>query len=49
MSGSQGARSLFSSRLLALQALRRAVEIDCCKRLRRIDAMIEKEMEGETK
>jgi len=47
--GSQNARSLFSTKLLALQALRRAVELECCKILRRIDVMIEKEMEGETK
>lgn len=46
MSGSQGSRALFSTKLLALQALRRAVEIDCCKRLRRIDVMIE-EAKGE--
>lgn len=47
MSGSQGSRALFSTKLLALQALRRAVEIDCCKRLRRIDAMIEEETKGD--
>lgn len=41
--GSQNARRLFSTKLLALQALRRAVELECCRRLRSIDRMIEEE------
>jgi hypothetical protein len=40
---SQGARELYSSRLLALKALRHQVEEECAKRLRRIDAQIENE------
>jgi hypothetical protein len=40
---SQGARHLFSSRLLALRALRNDVEDDCAKRLRFVDRMIEAE------
>lgn len=47
--GSQNPRRLYSTKLLALQALRRAVELECCKSLRRIDVMIEQEMDGETK
>lgn len=47
LSGSQGSRALFSTKLLALQALRRVVEIECCRRLRRIDVMIEEEMKGD--
>ncbi len=37
----QNARRLFSTKLLALQALRYATEEDCCKQLRRIDRFIE--------
>ena len=42
-SGSQGGRSLYSTRLLALRALRRAVEKVSAKRLRDVDIMIERE------
>jgi len=41
---SQGSRRLYSSRILALRALRREVENDCANRLRRIDRMIEGEI-----
>lgn len=37
----QGARSLYSTKLLALQALRYEVESDCARRLRAVDRMIE--------
>ncbi len=40
---SQRSRSLFSTKTLALHALRHEVEMDCCRRLRRIDLMIEHE------
>lgn len=40
---SQGARSLYSTKLLALKALRRAVEKHCADRLRAVDRMIEAE------
>ena len=46
-SGSQGCRALYSTRLLALRALRRAMEKECAKRLRIVDCMIEKEKENE--
>lgn len=42
---SQGAKELYSTRLLALRALRNAVEMDCAKRLLDIDEWIEKEIE----
>lgn len=42
----QGARRLYSSRLLALQALRYEVETECARRLRKIDRMIEEELRG---
>lgn len=42
-SGSQGGRSLYSTRLLALKALRREVEKVSAKRLRNVDRMIEQE------
>ena len=41
--GSQGGRSLYSTRLLALKALRREVEKVCAKRLSGVDIMIERE------
>lgn len=40
--GSQGGIKLFSTELLALRALRHAVEKECAARLYRIDRMIEK-------
>ena len=40
---SQGARRLYSTKILALKALRREVEKDCAERLRRVDRMIEEE------
>lgn len=40
---SQGGRALYSTRLLALRALRRLVEKYCAERLRRVDRMIEEE------
>jgi hypothetical protein len=42
-SHSHGGRSLYSTRLLALRALRRAVEKVSAKRLRDVDIMIERE------
>lgn len=41
---SQGTRRLFSSRLLALRALRYATEQECAKKLRDIDRQIETEV-----
>jgi len=41
---SQNAKSLYSTKMLALKALRRAVERDCAGRLRRVDRMIEEEI-----
>lgn len=38
--GSQNGRALFSSELLALKALRHAVELECAEKLRRIDEQI---------
>lgn len=40
---SQNARHLYSTKMLALKALRRAIERDCAERLRRVDRMIEVE------
>ena len=40
---SQKAKHLYSTKMLALKALRRAVERDCADRLRRVDRMIEEE------
>ena len=40
---SQNARHLYSTKMLALKALRRAIERDCADRLRRVDRMIEAE------
>ena len=45
---SQGARSLYSTKILALKALRRAVEKDCAERLRKVDRMIEEESSNAT-
>lgn len=42
-SASQGARSLYSSRLLALKALRHSLEREAATILARVDAMIEAE------
>lgn len=42
---SQGGMALYSTRMLALRALRNAVEMDCAKRLLDIDERIEKEIE----
>lgn len=44
---SQGARPLYSTKLLALRALRYKVESECAKRLRSIDRMIEEELAKE--
>ena len=41
--GSQGGRDLYSTKLLALKALRYKVEESCAVRLRRVDRMIEAE------
>jgi len=43
----QGSRSLYSTRLLALKALRYKVESECARRLRRIDKQIEEELAKE--
>lgn len=40
---SQGAIPLFSSRLLALKALRYEIELECMKKLRAVDKQIEEE------
>ena len=40
---SQNARHLYSTKILALKALRRVIERDCAERLRRVDRMIEVE------
>ena len=40
---SQGSQQLYSTKLLALKALRWEVEMDSAKRLRRVDRMIEQE------
>lgn len=40
---SQGARHLYSTRMLALKRMRWEVEQDCMKRLRRVDRMMEEE------
>ena len=42
-SGSQRGRDLYSTKLRALRALRRAVEIDCARKLAAIDAQIRAE------
>jgi hypothetical protein len=42
----QGSRSLYSTRLLALKGLRGQVEYECAKKLARIDVMIEAERDG---
>ena len=39
----QGPRHLYSTKEMALKALRRAVERHCAERLRRVDRMIEEE------
>ncbi len=41
---SQGSRALYSTRLLALRALRHEVEQECAKRLAGIDKQIEQEL-----
>lgn len=41
---SQGARRLFSTKLLALRALRHELEIDCANKLAKIDRLIEEEL-----
>jgi hypothetical protein len=41
---SQGSRALYSSKLLALRALRHAVEVESAKRIAKVDEMIEKEL-----
>lgn len=43
---SQGARSMYSTKLLALRALRHAVECECAKRLAKIDMQIAVEKES---
>jgi hypothetical protein len=44
---SRDALHLYSTKMLALKALRRAVERDCADRLRRVDRMIEAEISSE--
>lgn len=44
---SQNPIDLFSTKILALRALRHKVEKQACEKLRRIDKMIEKEVLGE--
>lgn len=44
---SQGSRTFYSSKLLALRALRHAIEQDVCEKLWKVDCMIEKELESE--
>lgn len=44
MSGSQGSKWLYSTRLLALRAMRNEVELEAARRLRKIDAHIELEV-----
>jgi hypothetical protein len=46
LGGSQGARHLYSTRLLALRGMRNAVEKEAAQRLARIDKMIEEEISG---
>lgn len=41
--GSQGSRSLYSTKLLALRAMRHSIECECAKKLRDIDRLIEAE------
>jgi hypothetical protein len=41
----QGGINMFSSRLLAIKAMRHEVEKECAEKLRKIDIMIEKENE----
>jgi len=41
---SQNTKHLYSTRLLALKALRYQVESDCCDRLRYVDTLIESEL-----
>jgi len=45
---SQNARHLYSTKILALKALRRAIEQDCAVRLRRVDRMIDAESSNTT-
>ena len=42
---SQGARQLYSTKLLALKALRHELERQCCRTLREIDKQIEEEIQ----
>ena len=42
----QGARRLYSTKLLALMAMRNEIEIEICKKLARIDKAIEDELEA---
>lgn len=44
---SQGARRLYSTKLLALRSLRNAVEVECAKKLAAIDRHIEEELKGD--
>lgn len=44
-----GSRSLYSSRLLALKAMRNECEKQCAFKLRQIDRMIEKEIDDQEK
>lgn len=45
--GSQGSRSMYSTRLLALKALRHEVELEAAERLAEIDQRIAAELAGE--
>jgi hypothetical protein len=44
ISGSQRAINMYSTKLLALRALRHAVELECAKKLSDIDTQIEQEL-----
>lgn len=46
---SQGPVEMYSTKLLALKAMRYAVELDCARNLRAIDIRIEKAINGENK
>lgn len=45
-SGSQGARSLFSTRRKALQALRHEIELESAAKLAKVDQMLEEDANG---
>ena len=47
LTGSQGARALYSTRLLALRAMRHAIELECARKLASVDLAIEEESSAE--